>query len=366
MKCKKCRKEIPDGSKFCNWCGAPQAAKPKMYRRPDGLYEKVVTINGKRVYFRGKTEKEVEHKMLEYNERRETGEPFSMIAEAWKEEHFQTLSPNSLKNYSPAYKRVYDYFGDTLITQIKAPDISKFLSSMPTSWAQKTYSTQLLVTNLIFKYAAIHGYIEHNPAEYVSTPRGKKKTHRRAPTFEEINRIKESVDLEFGLFAYFLLYTGCRRGEALALTYGDIDTEHNVISINKSVCYVNSRPVIKSPKTEKGIREVILLEVLKEKLPHGAARNYLFGTEGRPFYPSEFDTLWEHYQKETGLTELTPHIVRHGYATMLHEAGIDPKDAQELLGHAQISTTLDTYTHISDRRRAETAKKLNEYAENTQ
>ena len=63
---------------------------------------------------------------------------------------------------------------------------------------------------------------------------------------------------------------------------------------------------------------------------------------------------------------MTPHIVRHGYATMLHDAGIDAKDAQELLGHAQVSTTLDTYTHITKKRRTEVAEKLNKYAKNTQ
>lgn len=51
----KCRKQIPDGSKFCNHCGAPQIIK-KLYRRPDGLYEKSMTVNGRRKVFRGKTE----------------------------------------------------------------------------------------------------------------------------------------------------------------------------------------------------------------------------------------------------------------------------------------------------------------------
>ena len=51
---------------------------------------------------------------------------------------------------------------------------------------------------------------------------------------------------------------------------------------------------------------------------------------------------------------------------MLHDAGIDAKDAQELLGHAQVSTTLDTYTHITKKRRTEVAEKLNKYAKNTQ
>lgn len=131
MKCKKCRKVIPDDSKFCCYCGAPQAAKPKMYRRSDGLFEKIVTVDGKRIYFHGKTEKEVERKILEYNERRETGEPFSAVAEEWKEEHFPKLSPNSLSNYTPAFNRAVDYFADTPIAQIKPPDIQKFLAAQP-------------------------------------------------------------------------------------------------------------------------------------------------------------------------------------------------------------------------------------------
>ena len=66
MKCKKCRKDIPDGSKFCNHCGAPVEARKKLYRRPDGLYEKIMIIDGKRVAFRAKKEAEVYKKIREY------------------------------------------------------------------------------------------------------------------------------------------------------------------------------------------------------------------------------------------------------------------------------------------------------------
>ena len=72
MKCKKCRKTIPDGSKFCNHCGTP-TEKKKLYRRPDGLYEKVITIDGKRVAFRAKKEKDVYLKIAAYEEKREKG-----------------------------------------------------------------------------------------------------------------------------------------------------------------------------------------------------------------------------------------------------------------------------------------------------
>ena len=78
MKCKKCRKTIPDGSKFCNHCGTP-TEKKKLYRRPDGLYEKSMTINGKRKMFRGKTEKEVYQKIAAFSEEAEHGALFSAL-----------------------------------------------------------------------------------------------------------------------------------------------------------------------------------------------------------------------------------------------------------------------------------------------
>lgn len=73
---------------------------------------------------------------------------------------------------------------------------------------------------------------------------------------------------------------------------------------------------------------------------------------------TQFQRQWKLYQKESGVSA-TPHQLRHAYATILFEAGLDDKDAQELLGHANISTTRDIYTHITNKHREETAKKLN-------
>ena len=98
MKCKKCRKTIPDGSKFCNHCGAPISAKKKLYRRPDGLYEKIMMIDGKRVAFRAQKEVDVFKKIREYENNRaikeKHGELFSVVAEMWKSEHWETLPPS--------------------------------------------------------------------------------------------------------------------------------------------------------------------------------------------------------------------------------------------------------------------------------
>lgn len=365
MKCKKCRKVIPDDSKFCCYCGTPQAAKPKMYRRPDGLYEKVITVKGNRIYFRGKTEKEVERKMLEYQKKIEQGESFSAIAEAWFEEHSATLKPSSLNNYTPAVKRAVDFFGSTPITEIKASDVSRYLMSLPQSFAQKTMLTHLQIVNMICKYSVVNGAIETNPAEYVQIPRGRKKTRRRPSTPDEVAIIKANVDKPFGLYAFILLCTGCRRGEALALQYRDIDYVRNVIHITKSISYKSNFPNVTSTKTDNSERSVVLLDQLRDKIPSGKPDDFIFGGK-EPMKLSQFKCAWKHYKDAAGLTDLTPHMVRHGYASILHEAGIDAKDAQELLGHANISTTMDIYTHITEKQRAETARKLNLYANNTQ
>lgn len=365
MKCKRCRKEVPDGSRFCNWCGAPQDAK-KMYRRPDGLYEKIIVLNGKRVAFRGKTEADVFKRIAEHKESVSSGPLFKEVAERWYNEHFQAIAYNSQRAYNPCYDRAVENFGDKPTKNILAPDVKKYVAGFPKTWAYKTSSNYLLVLNLILSFAASDGVIDHNPAEYIQLPKGLKRGHRRAPTPEEIRTIKVGVDQPFGLFAFFLLYTGCRRGEALALQYKDVDRESKVIHITKSVYHDGQTPKVKKPKTENGKRDIILLDVLSEKIPKGEPNDYVFGENGSMLSASRIERLWKDYQKTTGLIDITPHVVRHGYATMLHEAGIDIKDSQEMLGHANISTTLDIYTHITKNRMAQTAQKLNDYIKNTQ
>ncbi|MGI6090287.1 MAG: hypothetical protein ACOYEL_02705 [Saccharofermentanales bacterium] len=88
--------------------------KPKYYVRPDGLHETSRIIDGVRVVFRGRTDAEVERKMIEYREAKERGPMFTEVAEAWREEHFPTLSPATTKGYKAAYNRAVERFWENL------------------------------------------------------------------------------------------------------------------------------------------------------------------------------------------------------------------------------------------------------------
>jgi integrase len=182
-------------------------------------------------------------------------------------------------------------------------------------------------------------------------------TRRELPSDADIEIIKRSVDLLFGLFAYFILYSGLRRGELLALKWEDIDFDRNTISVNKAMYWNVNQPVIKDTKTEAGNRVVPLLQPLKDHLTGG--EGYIFGLPTQ----TVFRRKWNKYRAETGI-EVTPHQLRHAFATICYEAGIEDKDAQQLLGHASVSTTRDIYTHIREQRKQQTAEKLNAFVAN--
>lgn len=338
--------------------------KPKYYVRPDGLHEASRIINGERVVFRGRTDAEVEQKMIAYQGKVERGPLFKEVADTWEEQHFPTLAPSTAKGYKAALERAKNRFKDLPIKEIAPADIDALLQQMAKQqFARKTVTTQLLVVNLICRSAVLDGTIRINPCDSVRVPKGLKHSPRKLPSDEELKVVKESWNVPGGLLPYFILYTGCRRGEALALTYKDIDRKKKIITINKSVAYDNQRPYLKEPKTAAGVREIILLDKLADVLPKGIGNALLFpGRNGSYMRQAEYERTWKRWQKYVGVS-VTAHQLRHGYATMLFEAGVSERDAMDLMGHTDITLTRNVYTHIRKTRKEELAAVLNETAE---
>ena len=326
-----------------------------MVKRKDGRWQErvVYEVNGKPTskYFYGKTKTEVTRKIAEFSYQQETAPKekakFKPVAEAWWEEAEPKLAPNSIKNYKPAYNRAVARFGSSNIAEIRPFHIDDFLHDFidENSPAEKTVKTQLSVLSLIFKYAVRKGFVDANPCRDLSVPSGLAKSVRRAAASDHIKTIQASTELPFGMFAYWVLYTGMRRGELLALTWEDVDIEKRIIHVTKSLYHENGKPKIKSTKTEAGERDLPIFDKLLERITPGTGP--VFPGKDGYMNESEFVVAWRAYANKTGITS-TPHQLRHSFATILHQNGIDAKDAQYLLGHAQLSTTMDIYTDIEE------------------
>lgn len=339
---------------------AAKKTKSKYHQRADGLLETTRTDKrtGKRIHFYGHSDADIDAQIMAYTTKVERGRRFKEVAEEWHDIHFPTLAHNTLSSYRPAYARAIEEFGDEYIRDLKQRDIQRAINAFSRGGiAKKTASTQLLIYNMIFKHAVQSCDIEYNICSGVTVPKSLPKTYRQAASTEDEERIKASA-ADIWLFPYFILYTGLRKGEALALT--DADFRADKIMISKSVYHKNNRPKIKTAKTAAGMRSVPILSPLRSVLPKDF-KGYLFSRDGgeSPLTQRQYENLWQKYVKQTGIT-CTAHELRHSYATMLFEFDVTVKDAQSILGHSTAAMTQDVYTHLRDSRKDKIAKLIDQ------
>lgn len=330
-----------------------------MVKRSDGRWQERVKLPGmkKAKYFYGKTKAELLRKIHDYSETAEHGLTFREVADEWWEDAEPKLTYNSIKGYKPAKCRAIEEFGDEYIRELTPVQINKFITIFAKEHADKTVRMQLLVINLIFKYAVSMGYANFNIARDISVPSNLEKKKVTPPSPEDIAKIKQSSECTFGLFAIWALYTGMRRGELLALEWSDVNLAERTISITKSVYHVGNNPHIKAPKTATSIGVIPILDALLPYIKPKKKGLVFPNSSGGILTHSQFKHKWAAYIKEAGIS-CTPHQLRHAYATMLFENDIPPEEMQILLRHAQISTTMDVYKELRDNKRKKVFDKV--------
>lgn len=339
-----------------------------MKQRTDGRWRKTKYIRGKlySFYSTEPTEKralrDIERQMVAFEERGTERAKLTDIARDWEREHYETVSHKTVAEYTAMTRRITDTFGDRGVGDITSMEIELFLKNLAAKgYSKNTVSTQLLVFRMILRFAQVQGCLAVSPADCVRIPKNLPHHRRELPPDDTAGKIADSVGCFFGLFAYLILYTGLRKGEALALRYEDIDRENRVIHINKVITYKSNRPVVRQhTKTDAGMRDVVLLDVLDEKLdPKGTG--LLFPDQNGGYLSEQaYKRRWERYRKESGV-QCTAHQIRHAYATMLYEAGIPDKDTQTLMGHSDISVTRNIYQHIRQKKLDDSRRTLNEH-----
>lgn len=315
-----------------------------MKRRTDGRYRK--TVDG--VTFYAKTERELYKKIMEYEERKEDGPTFAEVADEWWTYEVEKLSPSTVRGYEKAHERAVEWFGNERIKDITTAQVMKELNKFARlGYAKKTVLNHKIVINRIFHYGIVENYITVNPASEAEIPRNLPQKRRTAATVNDEERIKESA--KEWLLPFFALCTGLRKGELIGLRWEDIDLERNIITVERSIWY-GAGTNIKEPKTEAGKRKIPILKELRELLTtcKRNPKEYVFGGE-KPLTEKAFRVRYKKFQEHTGVTA-TLHQLRKSFTTMAVKSGVAPEVLKVIIGHKNISTTLDIYTEVREER----------------
>lgn len=341
-----------------------------MKRRPDGRWQKAITLNGKRKFFYSyaetekKAERDILQQMLAYSEEEENGRLLEDVSDEWYNFHTVHLEYSTTCRYKRYMEQLNEYFPKSFIKEITTNDVEEILLDMVSKdYSSKTIKDFLSVAKMIFKYAHKKKYIDEDVTFYISPPLGKAPVTREPLDESNSINLSKALDCTFGLLAFFYMCTGLRKSEALALQWKDIDFDNKLIKVYKKVYYVSNTPYIKeSTKTKAGTRNVILLDVLAEQLLPLKAKpdDYVFNKDGKLLDKSYYTRQWDKFKQESKI-DITAHPLRHTYSTMVFEAGVSEKDAQSLMGHSSIVVTHNIYTHIRAKRMQDTAEKLNSY-----
>lgn len=303
---------------------------------------------------------------------------FQQAYEEWWASHSKTLKPSSRYNLRSKFSRyILPLFGP-----IQLKDITKAYCQEVINKIADNIDTVIdykIQANQVFKYAVRMGYIATNPMEYVIIPEKEEKfladqeRPRNFWTKDELQHFlrlaKEHMDVQDYMLFYLLAYTGMRKGELLALDWKDVDTDKNNIFIHQTLFFQDGKATMQKVKTYEA-RTIHIDTSTARALQKWRVqqREWLLGygytkqpqkiltrENGRPLRLAYPNDKLNSFVKRHGLHRITVHGLRHTHASLLFEAGATVKEVQARLGHRDIKTTMDIYTHVTDNVKDKTA-----------
>lgn len=332
---------------------------------------KTARYNGKKYEATGKTELEAIKKLAAMLAAAEQGEISSnSTVDAWFNEWMalykekKDMTPKSRGMYYEKYnKYIKPAIGHMKLKNVRDVHLQKILNAqagMSKSHVQKVR----MVLQAMFKRARISRLIVYDPAEALEMPEATEGKHRSITEEERAAILAVAEYHRSSLWILTLLYTGMRPGETASLKWADVDFERNEIHVH-TARESGHRNIIKEPKTDAGSRDIPIHAALLPRLR--AARKgpfeYVFPTgAGNPQNENSLRRLWTSFRRELDIymgaetyrskiiksvvaEDLVPYCLRHTYCTDLERAGVPINVAKELMGHADIQTTANIYTH---------------------
>ncbi|MDT2699951.1 site-specific integrase [Enterococcus gallinarum] len=301
---------------------------------------------------------------------------YEQIYNLWYEEYKTTVKASTLLKTERVFKNhILPAFGNKPIQDIKPMDAQNQMNN----WHKKLVRASMVMNyaGLVFDYAIRMQLINMNPTKVIKKPVRKESVREdKDMNFYDKDELKKFMaalenNNNFRAFVYFrlLAFTGMRKGESLALKWSDIDLEKQTLYINKAVSRSATGLYIQTPKTPSSIRRisiddktVSILHEYKKESPDGLVfqsedGGILSPAKPRKWYLTAMKNLPDDFK------QISIHGFRHTHASLLFEAGASIKDVQSRLGHSDIQTTMDVYTHVSKTAKEQLANRFNNYVD---
>jgi len=370
-------------------------------QRKDGRWMATVTVgrdsDGKpiRKYFYGKDKKEVTAKLNDTTTAVRHGnykDPekrlFGEWLDEWLEVYRDHLKPTTKESYKQLIEtHVKPKLGYILLGQLETTPLQRFFNEKKKDGlSPRTVKYIHSVISGALKEAENLGYIPSNPAKAVKLPKQEQKPIRYFDS-EQVGKFLQLAKHDHYYPAYLLeLWTGLRRGELLALRWGDIDLKEGAVKVSRGMVRTTADGLIfQEPKTLFGKREIgippVVCEVLrfhqeKQKREKGEAgeawtkelkftgdepeNNDLVFTNkiGQPLDPRAFSSHFKNLIKGTELEGVTFHGLRHSFAILCLQEGVDPRTTQENLGHHDPGFTLKVYSQATKKMKRDAVDKI--------
>lgn len=284
---------------------------------------------------------------------------FAAVAELWAAQKQQFVKQSTMSAYALTLANyLVPHFGSH--TDITESDVQQFvITQLDRGLRQKTIKDQLIVLKMVYRFGCkqnaftLHEWDIHFPTE-------QNKHDISVFTVDQQRRLMRHLTENFtflNLGVLICLHTGLRIGEICALRWEDIDSENGMLQVQRTIerIYIlsdgnkHTELQLSTPKTRNSQREIPLTKDLLRLLkPFRKVVNpqfYILTNSPKPTEPRTYRNYYRHLLNSLNIPFIKFHGLRHSFATRCIESGCDSKTVSILLGHANISTTLNLYVH---------------------
>ena len=281
------------------------------------------------------------------------------IIELWKKEKTLYVKKSTYSAYLLLLENhISPYFGE--LYDIQEQEVQDFaLNKLTSGLSTKTVKDLIIVIKMILKFAYKNKFLEYKEID-IKFPTKSDTRDLEVLSIADHKKLLKYIQENFtfkNLGIYICLSTGMRIGELCGLQWCDIDIDNGIIKVRKTVqrIYVVEKDIrhteilIDSPKTKNSIRDIPMTnELIKLIKPLKKIVNnefFVLTNDEKPTEPRTFRSYYQKLIKKLGLPNLKFHGLRHSFATRCIESKCDYKTVSVILGHSNISTTLNLYVH---------------------